>query len=206
MTRDVIKLQTDVPVVVVLDKGPLGQQVEGNFGTQYQYTVNRDSGVMWVSPQAREALVRSGARAGDDVEILKRMHGKATSFEIRILTPGVPQAIVARTAAPQPSHDPYVDQGSPPPTSCHVTPRPIRTNGNGYANGAPAPPAQPAEESGEQRIGRKVKVCGRIALDAIADWEAYGVKIAVPVKFESDDVRALAITLLIEIMRREGGR
>jgi hypothetical protein len=129
---------------------------------------------------------------GDDVEILKKMNGKAVSYDIRILTPGVPQAAVARPAA-----------GS------IVPPPPARPNGHLPVPGpAPLAPVEPAlaQETGEQRIGRRVKVCGRIALDAIAEWEAYGVKIGVPVKFESDDCRALAITLLIEIMRREGGR
>lgn len=120
MERKVIKLQTDEPVVVVLDKGPLGQQVDGKFGLQYQYTVNQDSGVMWISPQAREAIVRSGARAGDHVRIHKTMHGRASSYEIQIVTPGQPRRL---------------EPAAEPPA---LAPQPIRTNGHTNGNGAPA--------------------------------------------------------------------
>lgn len=222
MQREVIKIQTDVPVVVVLDQGPMGKQVEGNFGTQYQYTVNQDSGVMWVSPQAREAIVRSGAREGDQVQIVKQLHGKATSFDIQVLTSGVARAPASRPAAPQP----------------------IRTNGakaNGYANGNGAPaaraleqqavlarhvtqrvepalaqePARPApapqpqalqvQETGLERLTKRGIACGRAAVDICAATEQYAASKGLSIKFADDSVRAIMITALIETMRRDAG-
>jgi hypothetical protein len=175
-----LKPVVDVPLRVRLDVAAEGEYQSRSQWPDYKYLCNRGQAHLYLVEQGRQALIRSGARAGDDVEILKRLDGKAVSYEIKILTPGVPQAVIARTP-----------------------PAPIKTNGH-----AAAPPAaqQIIEETGEQRIGRRVKVCGRIALDAIADWEAYSTKIGVKMQFESDDVRALAITLLIEIMRREGAR
>jgi hypothetical protein len=175
MTIERLKPQMDVPLRVRLDASAEGLYQAQSQWPDYKYTVNNGKGNMYLLPQAREALIRSGAQAGDDVEILKRQDGRGSVYEVKILTPKA--AVVARPVPARPT------------------------------NGHPAPPPPvPADETGEQRIGRRVKVCGRIALDAIADWEAYSAKLGVQMQFESDDVRALAITLLIEIMRREGGR
>jgi hypothetical protein len=198
MQLEPFRPRVDAPIRVQLDDAPARAQLkEGKFGLDYLHSVNRGQGKMYLPAQAHEALVRSGARPGDEVQICKTLHGKAVSFDIHVLTAGVAR---------------------PLPPAAAAAPQPIRTNGstNGHTNGAAPAQGKPAsiaataepavvQQTGEQRIGRRVKVCGRIALDAIADWTAYGTKIGVPMQFESDDVRALAITLLIETMRREAG-
>lgn len=107
MQRDVIKPQPDIPVIVRLDKGPEGQEREGRYGVDYQYTVNHDQGVMWLPREARDQLVRCGAQAGDEVQIVKSLRGRQAFWSVQV----VPD-----------SNEPV----PPPPPSAPV---PLRTNG-----------------------------------------------------------------------------
>jgi hypothetical protein len=217
MQRQVIKFQTGHAEVIRLDLGPDGLQTVSklNGETQWQYTVNDGTGVMWLSAQARLALQRSGAQKGDDVRILKEQAGKGYIYLVDVIKAGAP-----------PQQAQQVVNGAPLPTWDELSSkRPNPTNGNGapaaralesqaalarhvtqQAEPEPAP-AQPAEETTPaQRIGRRVTACGRIAIDSCREWTQYSAQVGMPIQFRSDDVRALAITLLIEVMRREGGR
>ena len=77
--REVIRPEWD-PVIVRLDKGPEGVQREGQYGVDYQYVVNSDSGIMWLPKSGRDALLACGAQAGDEVEICKSKRGAATVY------------------------------------------------------------------------------------------------------------------------------
>lgn len=179
---DRLKPAVDVPLRVRLDASAEGIYQAQSQWPDYKYCVNNGKGTLYLLPQAREALVRSGARAGDDVEILKRQDGRASRYEVKILTPGQPQALIARAAAPQP----------------------IKTNGN--ANGAKAvpPSAATAELSKSERmelILEKLLVSSaRAHSRASAKLIEEGVHIADGPNWE--DVRCTATSLFIHLSEK----
>lgn len=67
--REVIRPDSD-GVKIRLDKNADEcLQVDNKGGVQYQYVVNNNAGIMWIPKEGRDALIRTGARAGDMVEI-----------------------------------------------------------------------------------------------------------------------------------------
>ena len=111
--REVIKISDVRQNVVKLDFGPEGVEREGSYGVQYQYTLNDDSAVMWVKPAIRDAIIASGAAAGDSVRIQR--HGK-----------GYVATVISDAHEPAPA--------PPPPAPAPAAPKPNgkpATNGNG---------------------------------------------------------------------------
>ncbi len=105
--REVIRPDYD-PVIITLDRNPdQCTQREGQYGVDYQYIVNNDRGIMWAPKALRDALIQSGARAGDSVEICKSQRGRAVSYVATLVSDArEPRAaappVEPETATPQP--------------------------------------------------------------------------------------------------------
>ena len=222
MERAIVRLDTDVPVIVHLDQGPEGKETTSpkSGKTQYQYTLNGDACVMWIDPQCRDALIRSGARAGDDVQFVKLGNGKTTSYDVQVVTAGEAAAPAAR---------PAVRQTMPLPASAYYQPT---LAGNGAA---PAPaqaierqartaqyvtrelktasvgaPTQPAPEQPRQAevhpITEQLAKCLRSAIDACKQAQDYAREQQFGIQFTSEDVRAIGLSVYIGQQRNGGGR
>lgn len=90
MQREIIKFDIDRPQVVRLDLSE-GKEVTSKAGSkQWQYTVDRNQGIMWLPLAGRQAIERCGAQAGDQVKILKTLLGKQTVFTAQVI-PDEPQ-------------------------------------------------------------------------------------------------------------------
>lgn len=188
MQLERIRPRVDVPIQVHLDHGPEGRPQRSRFGDDYQCLVNLGQANLYLKPIAREALVRSGAKQGDDVRIVKHLHGNAESYDIRVMTNGVAAAPVARQ------------------------PQPIRTNGSAPAQTVairPDPPAaqQPEAEAPVHRIEKLLEKC--LVTAARAHWRAYqnalkqGVQIDAP---NWEDARCTATSLFIHLSENGGLR
>src|SRR5690242_21459353 len=85
--REVIRFDAE-PVKVKLDKGRYGGiECHGQYGIDWRYSVNHGRGVMYLPAEGREALLESGAAAGEDVAI--RRLGK-TRWEVERIAPDLP--------------------------------------------------------------------------------------------------------------------
>jgi hypothetical protein len=204
MNRQILKAQVDVPLCVLLDKGPEGKETTSRGETQYQYTLNNDSCVMWLPPEARTAIMRTGAQAGDEIQIVKSLRGRNAIWNVQVLAD-------AREPEPPP----------PAPTARMVAPRPQYTNGTANdfprqdprlaeqlraSQPQPAPAAQPTTTTYpmEDIMARCLEVSAR------ANWRAYKAAQAAGIQIEGpnwEDVRAAAISIFIERSRnaRENG-
>ncbi len=186
MQREVIKPQPDIPVIVKLDKGPEGQEREGRFGIDYQYTVNDDRCVMWLPKEARDRLVRCGAQAGDEVQIVKSLRGLMAQWSVQVMPD-------SNELAPSPSQD-------------RPVPAQARPNGyvNGHGNGHYAGHAQPPRpEANISPIAQQLAGCLRAAVDACVETEAYAKSKGMPLEFCSEDIRAMALSVYIGAQRKE---
>lgn len=184
MQREVIRPMVDQPVVVKLDKSD-GVQREGKYGIDFQYTVNDDSGVMWLPRDGRDALLRAGAQAGDAVEILKEKRGRDFIFNVRLVGDAFESNLKmaingnGHNAAPIPRRA-YYQPG--------VATAPPRSNGS---QGTPAGAGAPS------LLGR----CLREAIDAIEDATAYGAHKGRKLEFNEEDIRTCGLSLYIAATR-----
>ena len=175
MNRQILKAQADVPLVVLLDQGPEGKETRSqrDGALQYQYTVNDDKGVMWLPPEARAAILRTGAQAGDQIEILKSLRGKNAFWNVQVLS----------------------DASEPAPTKM-VAPRPAYRNGNGHPAAASQPAAAPATvHPHEELMARCIELGARANLKAHAALKAAGIELDEPTW---EDARATGTSFFIE--------
>src|SRR5690242_21085205 len=85
--REVIRFDAE-PIKVTLDKGPhAGIECRGQYGIDWRYSVNHGKSVMYLPAEGREALLQSGAAAGEEVAI--RRLGK-TRWEAERIAPDLP--------------------------------------------------------------------------------------------------------------------
>lgn len=174
MNREVIKPQPDIPIVVRLDKGPEGLEREGRYGVDYQYTVNGDRGVMWLPREARDQLVRCGAQAGDDVQIVKSMRGRAAVWSVQV----VPDSNDPAPPAANQRTNGYVNGHS---------------NGNGNGSGQAQPAAKPQRPAAQWMVAA---LCA--AIDASLAAAAYAKERGLELNFNEEDIRSIAATMYIQ--------
>lgn len=184
--RDVIKFDSNVPVIVKLDYAD-GREGENKNGKYVLYTVNDDAAAMFLTPTAHLALQRSHAQAGDHVQITKVQHGQnATSWDVRVMPPSEPPTPPAPGPRAVESSRAYL----PPPQQ--------RTQG---AN-ALAPQATPAAH--DQRGTSHLSHALCLAIDAAVEASEYARSRNFSVTFLGSDIRAMANTVMIN--DQQGGR
>lgn len=182
ISRQTLRPQNNVPLIVRLDKGPEGKQTAKG---DYQYTINDDQAIMWIPAEARTAILRSHAQAGDEIEILKSARG----WNVQVLSD-----------AGEPTGDP-----APPPMPPARQMRVVagQRQINGATALAPQQQTQPQHQQSEpivDLLGRLFVTAGRSLQKAHSQLVDEGIIIEA---FNWEDIRALGISLFIERNRRE---
>jgi hypothetical protein len=107
------------PLVVRLDSPPEGLQTQSNFGNgiEYQYFVNEGSGTTYLPAAGRDAIIASGAQAGDEIEICKSQRGRLQTYVCTVLRdsqePPPPPAPASAPPRPLAVVPPQQGQGKP---------------------------------------------------------------------------------------------
>jgi hypothetical protein len=181
-----VDVQLNQPIVMLLDRGPEGKQVTNLGRVEFQYCVNEDRGIIWLPPEGRAAILRSGAQRGDQIQLMQTSKGWSA------------QRLGDSPAPPE------------PPTRM-VAPRPAYSNGNGHHEPPPpaAPPKPPvpmpqlaAEPHPIEALMFRCFVAGGRTL-----WRAYQKLLAEGCDYDKpqiEDVRAAGITLYIERTKNGG--
>lgn len=196
MQREIVRITPNTPAIVKLDFGPEGIEREGKFGVQYQYTLNDDCGVMWLPAEGRNALIRSGAEAGDSVRILKTAKG----FDVRVISDA------AELEAGEPEPEPEPEPERKPPARIHTPGKlPAKLyDTNGRAVAAPAKaPARPAETWPLAEVSKSLF---RVAVEVLADAKQYAAEIGLDIEPTANDVNKLGMSFLIQRSRNGGNR
>jgi hypothetical protein len=196
MQRQVIKLEYDVPVLVKLDRGPEGREHTGQYGINWQYTLNDDAAVMFLPKEGRDAILASGAHAGDTIELLKMQRNKQTLYQA--------QVVVSDAAEPPEAERAPRLVSSRPNATAHTVRQPAKSYVNGAAPRQQAAPPQPATDPIEDILTELFVRSGRAQGRAYAQLTAEGVEFEHPPKWA--DTRAAAISLFIDRTRKENGR
>jgi len=189
MNREVIKPQADVPVVVKLDKGPEGQEREGRYGVDYQYTVNDDRCVMWLPREARDQLVRCGAQAGDEVQIVKSLRGRIAQWSVQVV-PDSHEPLPSMQLASQ-------TRGSNGNGHSNGSTNGHHSNGNGHGPQQAAPPSAERSDTKQRPAAQWMTGALCAAIDASIAATKYGADRGLELKFNEEDIRSMAATMYI---------
>lgn len=192
MTRDILRIPANQPTVLRLDSAR-GLESKGRFGIDYRFDVVGATGPAWLylTTQGTAAMERSGARDGDEVEIVKiQREGQQLDWRIRVVSIQRGHGVVAM---PRPTH-----AESP----AHVPqPRPALP-----ARGAAIQPYRreaaqvPAKPMGTTDLLTR---CMTAAIDVAMAGEAHAKQKEFPLEFTSEDIRSMAISIYINKNREQ---
>lgn len=190
LRREVIRFD-DEPVKVKLDKGPhAGIECHGQYGIDWRYSVNNGKAVMYLPAEARDALVKSGAEAGEEVAI--RRLGKRR-WEAERITPDLPFS--SQPDAPQ-------TKETDPPTPPRSTTRPLpdRLFARPEPQTAVEPPSPPDSvvvPAAAATASQHMMSCYCVAVDVAVEVQEYARRKGINVAFTGSDIRAMGITVYI---------
>lgn len=189
MQREKVEFQPNVPEALILrfDEGKL---ITNNFGESYMYSLDDDR-VAFVPPVVEAQRKDLGIGKGEPFEVLKKVAGKKTEWRVRRLEAEPMPDLKASLGVAGKSAEKPMPVGSPV--------RPV-----------PEPPNEPTTRPQPNILHTKASALlasGMIAaIDATLQAQEYarakGVTVTpMEINFNAEDVRAMAITLAIEIFK-----
>jgi hypothetical protein len=189
--REVIRFEAE-PVKVKLDKGPhAGIECRGQYGIDWRYSVNDGKGVMYLSAEARQALVESGAAAGEEVAIRRVGKGR---WEAERIAPDLPFP-----SQPEARQAEETDQGTQPPSAAPRLPE--RLFARPEPQDASEPPSAPERvavpAAGVTATSQHMMGCYHVAVDVAVEVQEYARRKGINIAFTGSDIRAMGITVYI---------
>jgi hypothetical protein len=216
---NIVRFEMNVPAEIAL-QSPQGTLVAGRYGDRVMFPL-ADGRVMYVPPVVASQIETQGIAAGEPFQLCKVnvKAGRSRSIEWRVrriatelpevaepsgasarppLPPGL-GLLRASDLAPRPNPEPAAkvsaSSNTPPPPP--LLSQPGTHNGNGHAgltpNGVSPPP-----------VATKLEHALKTAIVAASNAEKYGAELGYVVRFDSDAIKSMAITVLINMS--EGGR
>jgi hypothetical protein len=190
--RQKLKIIANVPLNVTLEDANGKESNSQYTGLEYRYNVQHQGvdSILYLPVQGAEALRRSGAQSGDDVQITKTMKGNMPVFTVRIFSDA---SLELPAPPPQASAQPdRFDQ--------HMQQQP---SPNGIRMLAPRTQlaAQPvAAASAEETLSFRAMQYSQLLLsviDVAIGAEVYAAKKGRTIAFNEEDIRCMTATLFI---------
>jgi hypothetical protein len=199
MPRELVRFADNVPEVVKLAFDD-GVPSEGKFGPQFFFTWD-DGRASYLDPDARAKLLAAGARKGDQVEIVKVAGYITVAGARKKTTDWRVQRIPGPAAAPQMAKP---EEAAPKPQS-HAGDQPhVSTNGNGNGAGK-------SNGNGHTEVPFVGTNHGQYLLSALVNTidmciaaEQYAKAKGRELRFDNQDIRAIAISFFIQHSRENG--
>lgn len=191
--KERVVFEANVPVTATLAYAD-GLKVQGRFGDQVMYSLT-DGRVMYVPPIVRDKLLELGIRQNEPFAICRaeRREGNRR-FVDWVIQPH-------STASPTPTANSHTEApGSPVNGDSGARFKP-NANGNGGGSGKPA--SVPASAATAETALRAALMS---SIDAALAAEQYASAHGLSVRFGSEDLRAMALSLFIQHARDGGVR
>jgi hypothetical protein len=188
---EVIRFQADEVYEVAL-KYPDGKPVEGRFGDQVLFTTTDDR-VMYLDPPVATQIKNLRIARGELIQICKRSTKRGSKrsidWEVKRVYP----------EGKQPGAAPSTE---PPANGTAQALQQTATSTTTTANGTPSLESQLSRSIMKTQADDAVIT----AIDACAKGSKYAALIGFPITFEHEDVRSLAISILIGMQQAGGHR
>ena len=205
---NILRFQTNVPNEVSLESSQ-GVVVQGRYGDRMMFNLS-DGQVMYVPPIVANKIEAEGIGPGERFELCKAQvkTGQRRSIEwsVRRLEPEEPRAEERSDAVPETQLESELrtsvemanakngKDSTAASTDSAVVTAPSNVDANGAA--VPAPPVSPPLTKLESAL--------KTAIAAAHNAEKFGAEIGYVVRFDSDAIKSMAITVLINM--NEGSR
>jgi hypothetical protein len=187
--KERVVFEANVPVTAMLAYAD-GLKVQGRFGDQVMYSL-ADGRVMYVPPLVRDKLVELGIRQNEPLAICRaeRREGNHRFVDWVVQPNG--------SAAPSHHAAGYSDAPGSPAHGDNGT----RARANGNGNGKPA-----STPGGSGSAETALRAALTASIEAALAAEQYASAHGLSVRFGSEDLRAMALSLFIQHARDGGVR
>jgi hypothetical protein len=194
--KDRVVFETNVPVTAALAY-PDGIKVEGRFGDQVMYSLS-DERVMYVPPVVRGKLVEIGIQQHEPFSICKaeRRNGNRRFIEWVVKRLESEQHGVRKPGNGDESRPVEVSPSTDTAASCVAG-----IGSNGKPNGKVVD-----VRNGSKTPGASLHTALLLSIDAAIAAEHYASAKGLSVRFGSEDLRAMALSLFIQHARDGGVR
>ena len=189
--KEQVAFEANVPVTAALAYAD-GLKVQGRFGDQVMYSLT-DGRVMYVPPVVRDRLVELGIRQNEPFAICRAERREGNRRFVDWVVQPDDSAATAQSATANSDA-----QGSPVNGDNGAR---VRPNGNGNGNGKSA--SMPASAGTAERALRAALTA---SIDAALEAEQYASAHGLSIRFGSEDLRAMALSLFIQHARDGGVR
>ncbi len=205
---NILRFQTNVPNEVSLESSQ-GVVVQGRYGDRMMFTLS-DGQVMYVPPIVANKITAEGIGPGERFELCKAQvkigQRRTIEWSVRRLEPEEPRAEERSDVVPETQLESDLrasvemasaKNGKEPSavvadSAASIAP----SNGDISATAVPAPPVSPPLTKLESAL--------KTAIAAAHNAEKFGAEIGYVVRFDSDAIKSMAITVLINMS--EGSR
>jgi hypothetical protein len=188
--KERVVFEANVPVTATLAYAD-GLKVQGRFGDQVMYSLT-DGRVMYVPPMVRDKLVELGIRQNEPFAICRaeRREGNRRFVDWVVKPDGSWEPGQSVTAHSESPGSPVNGEGAR-----------VKPNGNGNGNGKSA---SAPTKSGTAEAALRAALTASI--DAALAAEQYASAHGLSIRFGSEDLRAMALSLFIQHARDGGVR
>jgi hypothetical protein len=197
MTNGILRFNTNAPVEIALQWND-GKRVEGRYGEQVMYTLD-DNRVMYVPPIVAKQIRELGIQAREAFEIckaeLREENKRWIEWHVRrIEEPRHPQGLrnVSEAAALGPNNDAQDHHNG----STHQTQRPLDLHAAPDGTLLPVPVTGAGITAMELAMSGAAEIAQRV--ESRARMRNYALQ------FNSEDIRAIGLTMFIQAMRERG--
>lgn len=190
---NIVHFEMNAPVEVAL-QSPQGTTVQGRYGDRVMFHL-ADGRVMYVPPIVAGKIESHGIAAGERFELCKARlaDGRRRSVEWRVKRLD-PEDNPQETSDTQLEADLRVSIENAPAKKSQL--QLVNGNGNGHA------PSH--DETGSTPPSTKLEHALKTAISAACNAEKFGAELGYVVRFDSDAIKSMAITVLINM--NDGGR
>ena len=221
---NIVRFQTNIPTEITL-ASPQGTGIEGRYGDQIMFTL-ADGRIMYVPPTVALRIQEHGIGAGEPFDVCKTLvkNGRQRSIEWFVKRKDSPeQETQVEVASPEDILPTQLEDNlrasieivtakkatethnaAAPPPSDETTQanKNGTTNGSTNGNGAAGPngDSHPIPPTPVTKLEHALKT----AIFAAHNAEKYGAQLGYVVRFDSDAIKSMAITVLINMS--EGAR
>jgi hypothetical protein len=216
----ILRFEANVPVEVVL-QNESGITVAGRYSDRVMYTLHDDRR-MYVAPFVAKRISELGIRAGEPFKICKRYvkNGRSKTVDWLVERLGADgeaqlerdlQASIDWSTSrnensapePTPTSDPPKPVTAPPRrvTKASDLPAKVRTAVNGSANDHSTSPPEPDDRK-QSPPDTHLTNALKTAIAAAVEAEKFAKTLDYNIRFTTDDVRSMGITILIGMQQR----
>jgi len=218
-SRKMVRFTPNMPIEIALQCTD-GIRIEGRYGDRVKYTLTDDR-TMYVDPSVAEQIKELDVQPGEVFQICKcqdKVGNRKTVFWLvrrgcdfgpqleRDLLASLERARNSRTtpqlaaSASTPSDTSEPPQPPPEPFYELDTSSPSNGNGNGHQGPSPSPPL--ARDAAPALPTTQLAHALKTAISAAADAEKFAKTLDYNIRFTTDDIRSMGITVLIGMQQR----